>query len=129
MNLKQLQSLSTLPALSGDPLQAVPPPRGATPVWRHALSRRQFLHSAAGAAGLALAWGPGLAKADGSGDPVPIPGGIGGGVFRVFGPALLGPANQEPSTITNFNGFVGLAYINGMVTQTNTRTGQVRRLP
>jgi len=48
----------------------------------------------------------------------------------VFGPGLSGnPPDQEPSTITDFNGFVGLAYLDGMVTQTNMRTGDVQRLP
>src|SRR5205814_70400 len=36
---------------------------------------------------------------------------------------------SEPVTITNLNAFVGLAYVSGMVTQTNTKTGEVVRLP
>jgi hypothetical protein len=47
----------------------------------------------------------------------------------VFGPDSLDPIDAEPITITNFDGFVGLAYISGMVTQTNTATGEVQRLP
>ena len=43
--------------------------------------------------------------------------------------AGLDPIDAEPSTITNVNGFVGLAYINGMVTQTNTKTGATARYP
>ena len=39
------------------------------------------------------------------------------------------PIDAEPSTITDFNGFVGLAYINGTVTRTNTKTHEVRVLP
>jgi hypothetical protein len=39
------------------------------------------------------------------------------------------PIDAEPSTITNLNGFVGLAYISGMVTQTNTKTGATARYP
>ena len=76
-------------------------------------------------------WRPGLAQASGSNNPVPIPGGtpVLGGSFHVFGPAAIDPIDAEPSTITNFNGFIGLAYISGNVTQTNTRTGQVRSLP
>jgi hypothetical protein len=35
----------------------------------------------------------------------------------------------EPSTITNMNGFVGLVCLDGMLTQTNTKTGEIRRLP
>jgi hypothetical protein len=39
------------------------------------------------------------------------------------------PIDAEPSTITNLNGFVGLAYISGMVTQINTKTGATARYP
>jgi hypothetical protein len=105
--------------------------------WQHAMSRRQFARTAAGTAvvGATLGsglWKSGLAKARGSNEPVPILGGFqaGGETFRAFGPGLFGESpDDEPATITDFNGFVGLAYINGMVTQTNTKTGQVRRLP
>ncbi len=47
----------------------------------------------------------------------------------MFGPAAFDPVDAEPSTITNLNGFVGLAYISGMVTQTNTKTSQKARYP
>jgi hypothetical protein len=39
------------------------------------------------------------------------------------------PADAEPSTITDFNGFIGLAFIDGEVTRTNTATGEERTLP
>ena len=39
------------------------------------------------------------------------------------------PIDAEPITITNMNGFVGLSYTSGMVTQTNTQTGETLRLP
>jgi len=81
-----------------------------------------------------------VAQAQGGNQPVPIPGGspalqeLGGGqLFHVFGPgpegAGIDPITAEPSTITDFNGSIGLAYIDGMVTRTNTRTGEVRTLP
>jgi hypothetical protein len=71
---------------------------------------------------------PGLAAPKTSFGPVPIP--AGGGMFHVFPPGLNGvPTDAEPITITNFNGFVGLAYLDGMVTRMNTTTGEVRRLP
>ena len=102
------------------------------------MTRRQFAGRAARAAmmGVALgaAWRPAMALHHGSSEPVPIPGGtpaLGGG-FHVFGPTPDGsfdPIDAEPSTITDFNGFVGLAYLNGMVTRTNRATGEVRRLP
>jgi hypothetical protein len=63
--------------------------------------------------------------------PVPIPGGSPalGGAYHVFGPAAFDPIDTEPVTITNLNASVGLAYVSGMVTQTNTKTGEVVRLP
>jgi hypothetical protein len=58
-----------------------------------------------------------------SGTPLPIPGGVGhnptGGPdihFNKPGPAdATGPApvGGEPSTITNFNGFIGVAHVQG----------------
>ena len=102
------------------------------------MSRRRFAHAAAGTAfagavGSRL-WRPERAEAA-SFAPVPIPGGTPalGGSYHVFGPAPAGtggdPIDAEPSTITNLNGFVGLAYISGMVTQTNTKTGATARYP
>jgi hypothetical protein len=105
-------------------------------VWSHGMSRRQFGRLAANtvAIGAALGtglWKPGLAYASRSGEAVPIPGGSPflGGSFHVFGPAAFDPIDAEPATITDFNGFDGLAYISGTVTQTNTATGEVRTLP
>ena len=120
MNLKQLPFVSTRPASSSGPLGK-----------RHILSRRKFLGSAVGAAGLVLGWKAGLAQAAGSKEPVPVPGSLnlGGKHFNVSAPFAFGPANQDPSTITDFDGFVGLAYISGMVTETNVKTGHSRRLP
>jgi hypothetical protein len=103
------------------------------------MTRRQFAHTAVGTAALGGALGagflnPGLAKSFASFAPVPIPRGSPtlGGFYHVFGPASMGlgdPIDAEPSSITNLNGFVGLAYINGMVTRTNTKTGEKLRLP
>ena len=100
------------------------------------LSRRQFTRAAAGSAvaGAALGsalWTPAVAAPKGAFTPVPIPGGSPalGGAFHVFGPAGFDPIDAEPITITNFNGFAGLAYISGMVTQTNTKTGAKARYP
>jgi hypothetical protein len=102
------------------------------------ITRRQFARGAAGTAVLGAALGsglfkPGLADTRMSFAPVPIPGGtpLLGGSFHVFAPAPTGgdPIDAEPITITNFNGFVGLSYTSGMVTQTNTQTGETLRLP
>ena len=99
------------------------------------ISRRQFARNAAGTsvlgATLGSLWRPGLAEAKASFAPVPIPSGtpVLGGSYHVFGPAAFDPIDAEPSTITNLNGFVGLAYISGMVTQTNVKTGEKLRFP
>jgi hypothetical protein len=98
------------------------------------MSRRNFARAAAGTA-FAGAIGsrlsrPGRVEAA-SFTPVPIPTGSPalGGAYHVFGPAAFDPIDAEPVTITNMNGSVGLAYVSGMVTQTNTKTGEVLRLP
>ena len=84
---------------------------------QHLMNRRSFLASGAGAlGGLAGAQlvgaGPAYA-AHGSEQPRPIPGGIqpfgpGSEVFHTFL-----PGTGEPSTITDFNGFAGVAEIQG----------------
>ena len=79
--------------------------RPLEPGHRHAPSRRQFLTAGAG---------PALA-ARRAGEPRHIPGGIqpfgpGTEVFHVFPPGA-----GEPSTITDFNGFAGVAHITGTV--------------
>jgi hypothetical protein len=107
----------------------------------HALSRRRLLEYVAGGAAGALLAGRlrGTAGASVPGTPVPIPSGlplislVGGDpndttLFHVRAPGLE-PIDTEPITITDFNGSVGLAYIDGMVTRTNTQTGEVLRLP
>ena len=77
-----------------------------------------------------------MAKAGGSFQPNPIPGGSpilnppNQILFHVFGPGLIDLADAEPITITDFNGFMGLSYISGTVTQTNTATGEIlKNLP
>src|SRR5437016_13815780 len=116
--------------------------------WPDVISRRGFARTAAGAAAAGAAfsaglWIPGLAEAKEkdeeekekkSSEPLPIRGGSPklGGNFHVFGPSPDGsfdPIDAEPATITDFDGFVGLAYINGTVQRTNKRTREVRTLP
>jgi hypothetical protein len=100
------------------------------------MTRRRFVGTAAGTAVLGGALGAGLLRSGLAAPkmsfaPVPIPGGSPflGGSYHVFAPASVDPIDAEPITITNLNGFVGLAYLDGMVTQTNTKTGEVLRLP
>ena len=94
------------------------------------LSRRGFLEKSGVTLGVLAASGlvPELARAavkthgrnsTTSATPLPIPGGLqllgpAGPRFHVFLPA----PGAEPSTITNFNGFVGWAAVGGMGTHT-----------
>lgn len=108
---------------------------------QRAWSRRQFVRTAAGAAMIGAAtlgagvgaglWRPRLVMAHNAHAAVHIPGGtpLLGGAFHVFGPGVIDPVDAEPSSITDFNGFVGIAFISGTVTRTNTKTGEVRTLP
>ncbi len=79
---------------------------------RAALSRRQFIGSTAAMAGAGLGAGllspvPALADASTTASPKPIPPHL--GPFAIW---LPGPRN-EPSTITDFNGVVGVVDITG----------------
>ena len=102
------------------------------------ISRRNFLEKSGLTLGVLAASGvlPELARASTihglnsttSATPVPIPGGLQllgpeGPLFHVFLPA----PGAEPSTITNFNGFIGWAAVGGM--GTHTVGGQARHLP
>jgi len=110
-------------------------PRGA-----YSVSRRRFLRAAAGtlgALGTGLLW-PRPAWAAGR-DPNPIPGGFAnpvGGPFMHFnfpgpadqpgpgtGPGPDGHGGNEPCIITDFDGFIGVAAVDGTGTGTNTNTG------
>ena len=80
------------------------------------VSRRQFLKTAAGAAGVVLGsslWKPALADGGGA-DPKPIPTGIRGpnGLLHIYLPG----SGAETSTITDFAGFVGVANVKGQGT-------------
>ena len=98
--------------------------------WPRELSRRNFIASAAGAAGLVIAPSlsfPTMAEAEGtspglfcSPSPTPITGGtellgMGTELFHVF---LPGPGT-EPSTIGNFKGCIGVAAGHGTGTITD----------
>jgi len=93
-------------------------------VWGGALSRRQLLVGTAGLAGAAAASALGLPAianaAPGTGEPRPIPGGTTIdelGFFHFYFPTSPNPAGAtdtiengrgDPSTITDFNGFIGV---------------------
>ena len=113
--------------------------RGGVPLRGPALSRRHFLRSAAGAAGLVLGLNASPARAGGpAGDgPVPIPGGLDflgdGSVFHVYAHGYPGfggdPGTEDPSLIFDFNGHFGLTYVRGMGTHTDKASGDTTRLP
>jgi hypothetical protein len=98
-------------------------PRGHPHFWQRGLSRRQFIGASAAATAGALtapAWLPSLAQADAN-DPTPIPQSIGPFHIQL-------PGQGEPSTITDFQGVVGVAAVGGMGTATNVITGGSERL-
>jgi hypothetical protein len=119
-------------------LSAVRPRFLRTTSSRH-VSRREFVRTTGGsiAAGVVLGSGilrPRGAEAAAPDDPLPIPGGSPtlGGAFHIYGPSPTGfidPIDAEPASITHFNGVVGLAYIDGMVTQKSISTGETHRYP
>lgn len=103
-------------------------------VHRPHASRRAFLGKVAGA-GTVLGTGllcprPAHAEGDRDDSPNPIPGGV--APFAPFGVFIhhypLNPAKplaslNDPSQITDFNGFVGLTHIRGGGTGIDTATG------
>jgi hypothetical protein len=104
-------------------IQTMRPHRGHAHFWQRArLSRRNFLWTAAGAAGASVL----LAQPDGA-QPRPIPGGFqftpGGPFFHVSG-----GSGGENSTITDFNGTVGSAIVDGTGTGRNLTTGAESQL-
>jgi len=95
--------------------------RFAIPLHHQHLSRRSFLGGSGAAVGALVGSGmlaPGkLAAKTVGAAPNPIPGGInvGGQVFHVFG---FGQGSM-PATINDFNGFVGVAEVQGTGTARN----------
>ena len=98
--------------------------------WERALTRRTFVK---GAAGLATAVAASdligttaALAASGSAAPKPIPGGftIGGVQFHVFFPGF----GVENSSITDFNGAIGFADVQGTGTGTDRASGQSETL-
>jgi hypothetical protein len=105
-------------------------PVGHDHFWGRALSRRELVGRAAGLAGVAASSAFGLpavarAAAPGQGTPRPIPGGTtidGLGLFHFYFPTSSNPVGStdtiesgrgDPSTITDFNGFLGVGEFTG----------------
>jgi len=98
--------------------------------WERALTRRTFVKGAAGLAGAVaasdlLGTTAALASA-GSSAPKPIPGGftVGGIQFHTFFPGF----GVENSSITDFDGAIGFADVQGTGTGTDRLTGQSETL-
>jgi hypothetical protein len=101
-------------ALEGfrDP-QTVTGRRGHSHFWQRAMSRRSLLEGTASAAFMGL----GLTAAPFNGaSPRPIPGGFVGPGGKFF--HIEGAPGTEPSSITDFNGVVGIAEVDGTWTST-----------
>ena len=101
--------------------------------WHAQISRRRFLETTLGASMIGGAVGLGVLPraaalaAPGIGNVLPIP-----TTLTVFGvdihvqaPPFTG-ADSDPSTVWNFQGSSGIAFINTTATQTNRQTGVVQ---
>jgi hypothetical protein len=109
MSVRHVEHLQSMERIEPTPRGTV----GHAHFLERAMSRRGLFGAAAGAAGAVVAGSvlkPGTAWA-GNADPKPIPGGIGaGGVgYHVYLPG----EGAEPSTITDFNGVVGIMDVTG----------------
>jgi hypothetical protein len=97
------------------------------------LSRRRFLHVSAGASGVLFAGGVGSSTLAATCEPQPIPHTLspGGGLpsIHILLPGVAHPADADPSTITDFNGQIGYAIIDGTGTRTDLATGEVTTNP
>jgi hypothetical protein len=103
--------------------------QGHAHFWERALSRGRFIRVAAGSTAAILGADvlPLLAHAarPSNATPKPIPGGftVDNVTYHVAG----GPGS-EPSSITDFNGVVGIAFVMGTGTGTDTSTGATEPL-
>jgi hypothetical protein len=129
MNLTPWQFRYAGRASLGGDLGALHRHRGHT---HKAMSRRRFIGSAAGTMGLLLgASFLSPAQATRRADPKPIPGGFSefGHFYHQLYPNEDTAHTEDPSTITDFNGHIGLAYVIGTGTHTDKMTGIVSQLP
>jgi hypothetical protein len=104
--------------------------------WHTPISRRRFLGAGVGASVIGGALGAGLLRpvsasaAPGIGNVLPIP-----TTLEVFGEAIhvQAPpdtgADTDPSTVWNFQGAAGIAFMDTSVTRTNRKTGEQQVLP
>lgn len=106
------------------------------PIHHAGVSRRHFLQGAAGLTAFAATLGSSVSRieaaaaAPGIGLVTPIPGTITleGQEFHVQAPPFTG-ADSDPSSVYDFDGTAGIAFISGLVERTDRKTGETRTLP
>ena len=99
-------------------------------------SRRQFIQSTAGLTAFAATLGPSVSRAQGPRGgpgiglvtPIPTTLSIFGQDFHVQAPPFTG-VDSDPSSVYDFDGTVGIAFISGSVERTDRKTGETRTLP
>jgi hypothetical protein len=105
--------------------------------WHTPLSRRTFLGTGVGASVIGVALGTGLLRpmsalaAPGIGNVLPIPSILEpfpGEEIHVQAPPFTGEAT-DPSTVWNFQGASGIAFMSTSVTRTNRKSGEQQVLP
>jgi hypothetical protein len=106
------------------------------PIHRAGVSRRQFLQGAAGLTAVAATFGSSVPRVEsaprapgiGLVTPIPTTLTIAGEEFHVQAPPFTG-VDSDPSTVYDFQGTAGLAFISGIVQRTDRKTGETRTLP
>ena len=105
-------------------------------ICRAGVSRRTFLQHAAGVTACAATLGASVPLVEGAPaspgiglvTPIPTTLDIAGRQVHVQAPPFTG-ADSDPSTVYDFEGVVGLAFISGDVERTDRKTGETRTLP
>ena len=100
------------------------------------VSRRQFLYAAAGASACAATLGAPVSRAEAAASapgiglvtPIPTTIPVFGVEIHVQAPPFTG-ADTDPSSVYNFEGTTGIAFISGTVERTDRKTGESRILP
>jgi hypothetical protein len=105
-------------------------------IHRTHVSRRQFIQGAAGLAAFATALGPSPSRAQvvrggpgiGLVTPIQTTLSIFGQDFHLQAPPFTG-VDSDPSSVYDFRGTAGIAFISGSVERTDRKTGETRTLP
>ena len=133
MRYAEILSQSGIPPILRDALRAH---AARCPVHRAGVSRREFLQGAAGLTAFAATLGSSVSRVEGAPagpgkglvTPIPTTLSVGGQEIHVQAPPFTG-VDSDPSTVYNFDGTAGIAFISGLVERTDRRTGETRTLP